>query len=141
METTAALIISYDYVLRDILTKMLISKGYKVVNCSVGGHGIRALKKAKGNFDIVLMDSKLPDMSGLHAAKKIKEISRTIPIILLRGGEGRNDEDQLRDAGVDLAIRLPIFVDKTYELIKDVVASGHTYPSSEKPRRETSDGS
>lgn len=126
VEKTAVLIISYDYVLRDILTKMLITKHYRVVNRSVGVHGIRTFKKAKGNFDIVLIDSTLPDMSGLSVTKQIREISGTIPLILLTGVQENTDEEQLRDAGVDLTIRLPIFMEKTYELIKNAVASGHT---------------
>jgi len=118
VETAAVLIISYDSVLRDILTKMLITKGHKVVNRSVGFHGIRTFKKAKGNFDIVLLDSKLPDISWLTVAKEVREISRTTPLFLLRGSEGRADEEEGENAGVDLTIPIPIYVDKAYELIK-----------------------
>jgi len=121
VETAAVLIISYDYVLRDILTKMLITNGHKVVNRSVGFHGIRTFKKAKGNFDIVLMDSRLPDMSWLAVARQIREISRTTPIFLFREGKGSADEKQVQNAGVDLAMPIPIYVDKIYELIQNAV--------------------
>ena len=119
------LIISYDYVVRDILKRMLTAKGYRVVNRSVGYHGIRTFEKRKGKFDIVVIDSELPDMSGLDVAKKIKEINSTTPIILLRGWEGGPGEEELKDVGVDLAMSKPLFMDKTYELIKNAAASVH----------------
>jgi DNA-binding response OmpR family regulator len=127
MEGTAVLIISYDYVLRNILTRMLSAKGYRVVNRSIGFHGIRTFQKSKGKFDIVVIDSKLPDMSGLGVAKKIKEANRTTPTMLLRGWEKGAEEGELRDLAVDLAIRRPLFMDKTCELIENAVASAEKH--------------
>jgi DNA-binding response OmpR family regulator len=126
-EGTAVLIISYDYVLRDILTRILSAKGYRVVNRSVGFHGIRTFQKSKGKFDIVVIDSELPDMSGLGVAKKIKEANRTTPTILLRGWEKGAEEKDLRDLGVDITIHKPLFMDKTYELIENAVASAEKF--------------
>jgi DNA-binding response OmpR family regulator len=124
-EGSAILIISYDYVVRDILTKMLTTKGYRVVNRSVGLNGIRTFKKGKGRFDIVMIDLELPDMSGLDVAKKIKEINHLIPTVLLAGWESGVKEEELRDVGVDLVMSKPLVMDKTYKLIKSAVASIH----------------
>ncbi|MFW6146768.1 MAG: response regulator [Thermodesulfobacteriota bacterium] len=121
VETTAVLIISYDYVLRDILTKMLISKGHKVVNRSVGFHGIRTFEKAKGNFDIVLMDSKLPDMNWPTVVRAIRQVSNTTPIFLFKERKERVDNEQAQNAGVDLTIPIPIYMDNTYERIKNAL--------------------
>jgi DNA-binding response OmpR family regulator len=123
---TAVLIISYNYVLRDILTRMLTTRGYRVVNRSVGLHGLRTFKKMRGKFDIVFIDSELPDMSSLSVAKKIKEINRSTSTILVRGWEGGPEEQELRGVGVDKAINRPLFMDKTYELIENAVASIQT---------------
>lgn len=125
MEGTTVLIIAYDYVVRDILKRMLITKGYRVVNRSVGFHGIRTFKKGKDKFDIVVIDLELPDMSGLSVAKKIKKINHATPTILLRGWESGPKEEELRDVGVDLVMSKPLVLDKTYELLKNAVASIH----------------
>jgi two-component system aerobic respiration control sensor histidine kinase ArcB len=127
MEGAAVLIISYDYVLRNILTRILSAKGHRVVNRSIGFHGIRTFQKSKGKFDIVVIDSDLPDMSGLGVAKKIKEVNRTTPTMLLRGWEKGAEERGLRDEGVDIAVRKPLFIDKTYELIENAVASAEKF--------------
>ena len=125
VEGASVLIISYDPVLRGILARMLSAKGYRIVNRSVGYYGIRTFKKGKGKFDIVVIDSELPDMSGLGVAKKIKQINRITPTMLLRGSEKGAEEKELRDPGVDLTIRKPLFMDNIYELIENIVASAH----------------
>jgi len=122
MQGTAVLIISYDSVLRGILTRMLSAKGYRIVNRSVGYHGVRTFKNAKGAFDIVVIDSDLPDMSGLGVAKKIKEIDCTTPTLFLRGWEKGAEERESGDQGPDLTIRKPLFMDRIYELIEHAVA-------------------
>ena len=124
-EGTPVLIIAYDYMVRDILTRMLTAKGYRVVNRSIGCHGIRTFKKGKGKFAIVVIDLELPDMSGLGVAKKIKEINHTTPTILLRRWERGPKEEELKDVGVDLVISTPLIMDKTYEIIEHAVASIH----------------
>jgi two-component system, OmpR family, alkaline phosphatase synthesis response regulator PhoP len=123
VEGASVLIISYNSVLRGILARMLSAKGYRIVNRSVGYYGIRTFKKGKGKFDIVVIDSELPDMSGLGVAKKIKEVNRITPIVLLRARKKGVEEEELRNPGVDLAIRKPLFMDKIYDLIENAVAS------------------
>lgn len=122
-EGATVLIIAYDYLVRDILTRMLTAKGYRVVNRSVGCNGIRTFKKGKGKFAIVVIDLELPDMSGLGVAKKIKEINHATPTILLRRWERGPKEAELKDVGVDLVISKPLIMDKTYEIIEHAVAS------------------
>jgi DNA-binding response OmpR family regulator len=126
VEGTIILVIAYDYVVRNVLTRILNTQGHRVVNCSVGANGIRTFKKGKGKFDIVVIDLELPDISALDVAKKIKEINRTTPTILLRGWDRGPKEEELREVGVDLVISKPLVMDKMYELIKNAVASIHT---------------
>lgn len=125
VEGIIVLVIAYDYVIRKVLTRILNTQGHRVVNCSVGVNGIRTFKKGKGKFDIVVIDLGLPDISALDVAKKIKEINRTTPTILLRGWDRGPKEEELRDVGVDLVMSKPLLIDKTYELIKNAVASAH----------------
>ena len=127
VEGASVLIISYDPVLRGILTRMLSAKGHRIVNRSVGYHGIRTFKKAKGSFDIVVIDSALPDMSGLGVAKKIKEVNPMTPTLLLRRMTKGHEEEGLRNPGVDLAIRKPFFIDRIYELIENAVPFADTF--------------
>ncbi len=117
------LVIVYEYIVRDILTRMLETKGYKLVACSVGLNGIRKFEKGKGKgkFDLVMIDIKLPGMSGLDVAKKIKNISQKTPVILIKEWDKELDTDKLKESGVDFIINKPFFMDETLSLVDNAV--------------------
>ena len=111
----------YEYVVRDILTRMLETKGYKVVACSVGLNGIRKFEKGKGKHDLVMIDIKLPGMSGLDVAKKIKNISQKTPVIIIKEWDKELDADKFKKSGVDFIISKPFFMDETLSLVDNAV--------------------
>ena len=43
-------------------------------------------------FELVLLDAKLPDIEGLSLAKKIKKMDSKVPIVLISGYLNRDDE-------------------------------------------------
>ena len=115
------LVIVYEHIARNILARILRTKGHKVVTCSVGFDGIRKFKKGKGKFDLIMIDGHLPGIGGLDVAKKIKKISQKIPIILIKGWEKELDTKELKESGVDLIMSKPFFMDKTLELVENAI--------------------
>jgi len=122
---TTILVIVYEYIVRDILARILTAKGYRVVTCSVGSDGIRKFKKGKGKFHLVVIDISLPDVSGLGVAKEIKRISKKTPVILMRGWDEELDAKELKESGVDFIMRKPIYVDKALDLVENAVVTVH----------------
>ena len=55
----------------------------------------------KGEYDLVLMDIKMPIMDGLEATKKIKETHPSLPIIALTANAFDSDRQMAFDAGCD----------------------------------------
>lgn len=115
------LVIVYEHVVRDILARILVAKGHKVVACSVGVEGIRRFEKGKGKFDLVVIDIRLPFMSGLDVAKRIKNISKRTPVILVKGWDMELDAKELNDSGVDFLISKPLYVDRTLDLLENAM--------------------
>ena len=115
------LVIVYEHIARNILARILRTKGHKVVTCSVGFDGIRKFKKGKGKFDLIMIDGHLPGIGGLDVAKKIKKINKKIPIILIKGWEKELDTKELKESGVDLIMSKPFFMDKTLELVENAI--------------------
>ena len=68
---------------RDMLTRRLERKGYRVITAQDGAEGCY-LARSKAP-DIILMDISLPIMNGWEATQKLKseEATRHIPIIIL----------------------------------------------------------
>jgi CheY-like chemotaxis protein len=94
---TTILVIVYEYVIRDILARILRAKGHIVVTSSVGFDGIRKFGKGKGKFDLVIIDIPLPGTGSLSVAKRIKKISQRTPIILIKGWDRELDSKKIKD--------------------------------------------
>ncbi len=117
------LIIVYEYVIRDILARILRAKGHTIVTSSVGFDGIRKFKKGKGKFDLVIIDIPLPGIGSLSVAKRIKKISQRTPIILIKGWDRELDSKKIKDAGFNLILSTPLYIDNTVNLVNDLVVS------------------
>ncbi|MDQ7821182.1 MAG: response regulator [Candidatus Eremiobacteraeota bacterium] len=65
--------------LRDILTK----EGYSVESATHGTEGIG--KAAEHPYDVVFLDLKLPDMSGVDVLRRLNEINGSLYVIILTG--------------------------------------------------------
>lgn len=61
----------------------LSESGYTVDNCLTGQEGIRALQSA--DYDLLLLDMKLPDMNGMDILRKIRKDKPDMYIIVMTG--------------------------------------------------------
>ncbi|MDE7440318.1 MAG: response regulator [Clostridia bacterium] len=69
-------------------------------------------KHAKNeDFDLILIDMKMPDMDGIETAERIRKIiSKDISIVMLTAYDWNEIEDSAREAGIDAFLPKPFFV-------------------------------
>lgn len=80
-EKTAILVVDDDRNFCGTLSKILAKKGYEI---TCADSGMKALELAKGNeFDMVLMDIKMPVMNGVDTYKELKRLKPGIKVILM----------------------------------------------------------
>ena len=115
------LVIVYEYIIRDILARILRGKGYTVVTSSVGLDGIRKFEKGKGKYDLVIIGTPLPGTGSLSVAKRIKKISKKTPIMLIKEWRRELDSKKIKDAGFNLVLSTPLYIDNTVNLVNDLV--------------------
>ena len=88
---------------------------YEAVTCLSGFEALDILKEDKENdFDLILLDIKMPDMDGFETCKKIRELGKTLPVIFI---SGLNESENLAkgfDAGGNDYIKKPY---RIFELI------------------------
>ena len=60
------------------------------------------------NYDVILMDLRMPVMDGFEAARKIREIDQEIPIIALSANAYEDDKKKALQAGMNDHIEKPI---------------------------------
>ena len=62
---------------------LLESEGYEVLEATTAAEGLRLLKSAQ--VDLVVLDYWMPGMNGMAAAREIKNMAPTLPVIMLSG--------------------------------------------------------
>lgn len=75
------LIIDDDDQLRNSFKKLLAEEGYRVETAASGEAGLNIL--GDKTLDLVILDMRLPGMSGLEIFKKIHEIEPKLPVIIM----------------------------------------------------------
>ena len=112
-----------DTLINLVLAKRQLKKfGFNVRTCESGIDAIEQLKGAKPkDFDLVLMDVKMPVMDGLETTRRIrglenKEVS-SIPVIALTANAFESDLEKVREAGMNGNIPKPF---TTEELITEI---------------------
>ena len=74
--------------LRVLTTVLESTKQFTVFPCEEGEEAVAALKRS--HFDIVVLDHKMPGMSGLNVLQWIHEQKMDLPVIMLTGAGSEN---------------------------------------------------
>ena len=77
------LIVDDEEAVRDLFSELLKKEGYKTNICATGEETLELLKQE--NFDGVLLDIKLPDVSGLEVLKNIRDSYKNLPVVMITG--------------------------------------------------------
>ncbi len=94
-----------DPEIRRELGNLLAGQGWSVDSVSCAEDCLRFLEKSK--FDLILLDWKLPDRSGLEICTQFRQSGGTTPIIFVTGDESIDNKESGLDAGGDDYITKP----------------------------------
>ncbi|WP_319581745.1 response regulator [uncultured Pseudodesulfovibrio sp.] len=94
--------------LTDIGREMLESIGFEVVTRTSSIEALEAFKFKADDFDLVITDQSMPNMTGMEFAREILKIRPDIPIILCTGFSDAVSYERLRDIGIGDFIMKPI---------------------------------
>jgi len=75
------LIVDDEKNIRTSLSRFFDLQGIQVVTAEKGDEGLEQIRR--NSFDAVLLDLKLPDMSGIEVLEKLRQIDAFTPVILL----------------------------------------------------------
>jgi DNA-binding response OmpR family regulator len=120
---TKILIAEDDKDIRDLIVLTLDFHGFDVYPVEDGKAAVEAAEK-DNNYDIILMDVRMPRMTGYEACRLLKEneATRSIPIIFL-SAKGQEAEIQTGlEAGASDYVLKPFSPDGLIQKIKGVLA-------------------
>jgi len=98
------LIVDDEEIVRESVTEWLKSGGY---NAECAEDGLKALDKIqKRNYDVVVLDMKMPGMDGLQVLKKVHEINPDTKVIIITAYASVETAVQaLKDGAVDYIVK------------------------------------
>ncbi len=74
------LIVEDEETLRDLYEEDLVDSGYDVTKASNGKEAIDLVRK--GNFDLIIMDIRMPEMDGIETLGKVITMEKKTPVII-----------------------------------------------------------
>jgi DNA-binding response OmpR family regulator len=90
---------------RELVTLVLKQKNYEVVSGATIQSGVAFA--ASQHFDLYLLDSWLPDGSGLDLCKQIREFDKTTPILFYSAAAYETDRDEAMNSGAQAYLTKP----------------------------------
>jgi len=94
------------------------ARGYAV---DIAYDGEQAVERVRnGAYDCILMDIRMPKMSGVDAFKEIKKLSPNTPVILMTAYSVQDLIDEALAEGVVAVVHKPVAIDRIFEMIEDL---------------------
>ena len=125
------LIADDDDVLRQTAADTLRSIG---VEADTAAGGMEAVQKVQdgAQYQVVLLDLKMPDMDGIETARKIREkMGDKVPIVLISAYDWSDMEEAAKEAGVNGFISKPLFRSTLYNKLSEVLGNEREYNGTE----------
>jgi CheY-like chemotaxis protein len=106
---------------RLLLRTWLEKKGYRVVEAENGNEGVA--KAESGGFDLIIMDVEMPELDGLSATRKIRQLTnyRTVPIVAVSAYGADQFRAEALAAGCDEYVSTPFEPEELERLIRSLI--------------------
>ena len=110
---------------RLVLQALLEPTGAELVQVEDGAMAVAAA--ASGDFDLILMDIQMPQMSGVEATTAIRRRERDsglapVPILALTANVMAHQLAEYRGAGMDGCVAKPVQAERLYEAIEEALS-------------------
>jgi len=107
--------------------QMLERLGYKVVAQSSSIDALELFKANPDDYDLVVTDMTMPNMTGDKLAKEILSIRSDIPVIICTGFSERINKEQAEAIGVNGFLMKPVVKSEMAQMVRKVLDKAKIY--------------
>ena len=106
---------------QEILTRLLQGFNIRVATADSGEEAIAMLCRQKLDFDLVLMDWKMPGLDGIETTKKIREQCQTLPPTIIMVSAYRQESllNAAKEQGIEIFLQKPVNPSLLYTVIME----------------------
>lgn len=103
--------------------QILAQLGYEVTTCGKSTEALAMFSQNPHDYDLVVSDHAMPDMTGVEMAKEMKQIRPDLPIIIMSGFGDVPTQEKARKIGVNEFLSKPVFSKELGEAIRRVLTN------------------
>lgn len=115
------LVVDNEEPLRKMLSKILQSMGYQILQAESGEQAIEMFTAKPQLVDLIIMDLNMPGMNGREAFLKLKERAKDVKVIISSGYLEAEDVEDMLDSGVAGILAKPFGVMEISKKIHQVL--------------------
>jgi len=115
------LFVDDEIMLVDIGQKMLERLGYKVISRTSSIRALELFRIKPNDFDLVITDQTMPNMTGDRLAKELMNIRPDIPVVICTGYSQAIDPERAKKRGIKEFVMKPILVNDIAAAIRKVL--------------------
>lgn len=104
----------------EMLNALLSISGYEIVSASTAAEATSRI--ATDRFDLILLDSWLPDGHGVEVCRELRSYLPDLPIVFLSGAGLPTDLDEATEAGCNAYLTKPCDVDELMQVVERLVS-------------------
>ena len=112
------LIVDDEMALANLERQFLEHLGYDVESSTSSLEALKKFEKRPGDFDLVITDMTMPDMTGDKLALEMMEIRPDIPIIMCTGFSEKMSEASAKRLGIKAYVRKPLMIGELSEAVR-----------------------
>ena len=117
------LLVDDDIHLLKLGEKIIERLGYNVISQQNAKDALEIFKDLPSQFDLVITDYRMPQMTGAELSEEILKISPDMPIILCSGYSSDFGEQEAAELGIGWFMRKPLMNKDFATLIEKALAS------------------
>jgi CheY-like chemotaxis protein len=115
------LLVDDEEMMVDVTGRILERLGFKVVARTSSINALEAFQEKPDEFDLVITDQVMPNMTGTELARKLISIRPDIPVILCSGFPENVHLDELKEIGIKEFITKPISRQEIAAIVRAVL--------------------
>ena len=132
------LVLDDDEVMLLMVERLLQRAGYHVTACQDAAVAIAAVRSDPNQFDLLITDYNMPEMSGLDVARTVGELRADLPVVLVSGDVSQGLVEEARALAVAALVRKENTFEELAAVVQQHLGAGNaSTPHTQRPHRMT----
>lgn len=115
------LIVEDEHLMLRLLEKFFTRNGYRVLSASDGEQAVEIYRHQKPRIDVVLLDMRLPKMTGSEVFRHLKEENTAVKVVMATGFLESEIKTEMNLSGVKCFVNKPYELDDLLQVVQSLI--------------------